>query len=182
VEHPAPIPSAQPWRVAALVAAAVATVELLILVVLGVAFGSKFLAGTAKDVVTAPMRMQAPPASSQETAPAAQGDAAKTSAKTGTRRPALARTETSVIVLNGNGISGAAATGAEKVRPFHYLIAGTDNAPRTNFSRSLVMYRPGYKAEARRLAKDIGLRRVVPLDGMRARDLQGAHIAYIIGG
>ena len=44
------------------------------------------------------------------------------------------------------------------------------------------MYRPGFEGEARRLARDIGVRRVSPLDGIRRRDLQGAHIALILGG
>jgi len=44
-----------------------------------------------------------------------------------------------------------------------------------------VMYRPGYKGEAMRLAKDVRVRRVVPLDGMRTAELQGAHIALILG-
>ena len=87
-----------------------------------------------------------------------------------------------MIVLNGNGISGAAATAADGIRARDYLIAGTGNAPRTDFSRSVVMYRPAFEGEARRLARDIGVRRVSPLDGIRRRDLQGAHIALIIGG
>ena len=93
----------------------------------------------------------------------------------------LARNETSIIVLNGNGIPGAADGAAGVVQSLHYLIAGTANAPRTDFARSLVMYRPGYKGEAMRLAKDVRVRRVVPLDGMRAAALQGAHIALILG-
>lgn len=93
----------------------------------------------------------------------------------------LARNETSVIVLNGNGIQGAADEAAGVVQSLHYLIAGTANAPRTDFARSLVMYRPGYKGEAMRLAKDVRLKRVVPLDGMRAAELQGAHVALILG-
>jgi hypothetical protein len=44
------------------------------------------------------------------------------------------------------------------------------------------MYRSGYKGEAIRLGHDLHVRRVMPLDGMRAGDLQGAHIALIIGG
>lgn len=93
----------------------------------------------------------------------------------------LARNETSVIVLNGNGIQGAADEAAGVVQSLHYLIAGTANAPRTDFPRSFVMYRPGYKGEALRLAKDVRLKRVVPLDGMRAAELQGAHVALILG-
>jgi hypothetical protein len=44
------------------------------------------------------------------------------------------------------------------------------------------MYRPRYEREATRLARDLGIKRVSPLDGLRARQLQGAHLAYIVGG
>ena len=43
------------------------------------------------------------------------------------------------------------------------------------------MYRPGFEQEADRLANDVHVRRVVPLDGMRPGELQGAHLALIIG-
>jgi hypothetical protein len=68
------------------------------------------------------------------------------------------------------------------MRRFHYIIAATGNAPRTDFRRSLVMYRKGYEGEAIRLAHDLHIRRVIPLDGLGLRDLQGAHLALIIGG
>jgi hypothetical protein len=86
-----------------------------------------------------------------------------------------------VIVLNGNGISGMASEKAYLVRTKGYLIAGTANAPRTDFARSVVMYRPGYEPEARRFARDFRIGRVAPLDGMRPAQLQGAHIALIVG-
>ena len=62
------------------------------------------------------------------------------------------------------------------------LIAGTDNASRTDYPRSIIMYRPGFKREAQRLGKDFNVRRVGPLDGVRIRDLQGAHVVLVIGG
>jgi hypothetical protein len=43
------------------------------------------------------------------------------------------------------------------------------------------MYRPGRKAEALRLAKDLRAKVVGPLDGLRVRDLMGAHVAVILG-
>ena len=44
------------------------------------------------------------------------------------------------------------------------------------------MFRPGFEREARRLSADTGIKRVAPLDGISKRDLQGAHLALIIGG
>ena len=43
------------------------------------------------------------------------------------------------------------------------------------------MYRPGRRAEAERLAKDVRAKVVAPLDGLRLRDLMGAHVALVLG-
>jgi LytR cell envelope-related transcriptional attenuator len=176
VDHPAQLSASQPWRSAALVAATIAAIELFLLVVLGFAFAAKLFSREVDRV------------SATASAPAAQASAAETSAGQ-TQAPVdsqarvlLPRNETSVIVLNGNGIAGAASVAAERVQRRGYIIAGTSNAPRTNFRRSLVMYRPGREAEAERLARDLKVKRVAPLDGIRMTDLQGAHVALIIGG
>lgn len=150
-----------------------ATVELCILLVAGAFLFGEFFAGEVKkaqDPVTV-----ARAAGERETTGAGDGPGRRA-------RALLARREVSVLVLNGNGVAGAASTAAERVRARSYVVAGTGNAPRTDFSRSVVMYRPGLGAEAKRLARDIGVRRVAPLDGVRARDLQGAHVALVIGG
>jgi len=166
VNHPAPLsPALAPWRTAALVAAAIAAVELLLLVVVGLAFAAKPFADDAEQAVK-----------SRATNGSASGQAESEPAS-----PTLSRGETSVLVLNGNGLQGAAAEAAGRVRVNGYLIAGTANATRSDFSRSLVMYRPGYRGEAERLAKDLGVKRVGPLDGLRAAALQGAHVAFIVG-
>jgi hypothetical protein len=95
--------------------------------------------------------------------------------------PKLSRAETSVIVLNGSGRSGAAAQSALRVRGLGYTIGSVGNAPRSDFTRTLVMFRPGYRAEAARLAADLKLKIVGPLDGLRSADLLGAHVALIVG-
>ena len=43
------------------------------------------------------------------------------------------------------------------------------------------MYRPGYRGEAVRLARDLRIRIVGPLDGITARELMGAHVALVVG-
>ena len=83
-------------------------------------------------------------------------------------QPKLTRAETSVIVLNGNGRSGAAAEGADRVRAFGYTIGTVGNAPRRDVTRTVVMYRNGYRPEALRLAKDLKVKIVGPLDGLAA--------------
>jgi hypothetical protein len=170
-----------PWRTAAVVAAGVAAIELFILVIVGVAFGAKLMSDHAQKAVISATTA----ARSTTSAPAGEKTDTKTANGTKTNSAPvahLARNKTSVVVLNGNGTPGAAAVSADRLRRFHYIIAATGNAPRSDFQRSLVMYRKGYEGEAIRLAHDLHLKRVTPLDGMKLRDLQGAHLALIIGG
>jgi hypothetical protein len=170
-----------PWRTAAVVAAGVAAVELFILVIVGVAFGAKLMSDHAhKAVISATT-------AARSTTSTPTGSKTETKTAKGTKTNAapvahLRRDKTSVVVLNGNGTPGAAAVSAARLHRFHYIIAATGNAARTDFQRSVVMYRKGYEGEAIRLAHDLHLKRVTPLDGMKLRDLQGAHLALIIGG
>jgi hypothetical protein len=144
-----------------------------------VILGAKLLTDSAEKAVisattaakTAATTPAAGEASSKKAAPASTTPVAK-----------LSRDKTSVVVLNGNGLPGAAAVAAQRLHHFHYIVAATGNAPRTDFQRSLVMYRKGFEGEAIRLAHDLHLRRVTPLDGLKLHDLQGAHVALIIGG
>ncbi|HYY76746.1 MAG TPA: LytR C-terminal domain-containing protein [Gaiellaceae bacterium] len=173
MDHPVDLPAPQPWRSAALIAVSVAVVELCILLVVGIVLFGKFFGGQVEKA-TDPVAV----AKAAVARPAVDGS----SADGEPARPTLSRRETSVIVLNGNGVAGAASVTAERVRAKHYRIAATDNAPRSDFQRSLIMYRPNFEREARRLARDLGIKGVSPLDGLRARHLQGAHLAYIVGG
>lgn len=169
----AQFPTPQPWRSAALIATSVATVELCILLVIGLVLFGKFFSGQV-DKATDPAAV---------TKAAVEQETARTAKKPReAARPLRSRRETSVVVLNGNGITGAAGSTAERVRARSYLIAGTADAPRSDFERSVVMYRPGFEREAKRLAGDFNIRTATPLDGLRARNLQGAHLALIVGG
>jgi len=176
VDHPSEVSGQQPWRSAAFIAASVATVELAVILVVGIVLFGRFFADEV-DKATDPVTVARAAVEREASATTSQGGDGEKAAK-----PLLDRREVSVLVLNGNGISGAASVAADRVRDRRYVIAGTGNAPRTNFPRSLVMYRPGFEGEARRLARELGVRRVTPLDGLRIRDLQGAHVAYIVGG
>jgi len=147
--------SERPWKRAALVTATIAAVELIVLVVL-------VLAVVAKPFASDP--------SSGKHEAAASG--------------AASRADTPVLVLNGNGVSGAATKAAKIVRRLDYPVVQIADASRKTFSRTVVMYREGSKPAAVRLARDLDLspKRAVPLDGIRVSQLMGAELALVIGG
>jgi hypothetical protein len=90
------------------------------------------------------------------------------------------RSKTVVLVLNGNGRTGAAASAASRVQSRGYKIGDVTNAPQL-VPRSIVMYRPGFAGEGRRLGKDLGVKLVTPLDGMRPQELGRANLVFILG-
>ena len=160
VEHALPSPSLHPWRTIAVVAAGVATLELVGLVVVGTALFAKPVAEKAR---------------------AAAIKEASTPAHKTPARPLLPRHSVSVTVLNGNRVAGAAAATASRVRARGYRIRQVGNAPRGGYASTMVMYRPGRRPEALRLARDLGIRLVWPLDGLRPRNLRGAQLAVVLG-
>ena len=148
------------WPRAAIVTAAIAALELVALLVIALAFIAKPF--------------------TDEGGSAKRGKAAAAA----TAAAAVPRAETPVIVMNGNGIAGAAGAEAKRVRKLDYPIVAVTDASRRDFGRTLVMYRAGSEPAAVRLARDLGLpprRAVVPLDGMRTKDLLGAELALIVG-
>ena len=156
-------PSGHPWRTIAVVVAGIAALELLGLVAVGVALVAKPVMHRAR------------------TDAAATTPAVKKPGKASVR-PLMPRGSISVTILNGNGIAGAAATEASRVRARGYLVGEVGNAPRSGYGRSVVMYRTGRRGDALRLARDLRILRVSPLDGLRPRDLLGAQLAVVVGG
>ena len=153
----------RPWRRATIAVSAVAAVELLLLSIVGIAlFGKPLLhhfESSAASAATPPQRAAAKPAPS---------------------KPMLPRSEVVVMVLNGNGQAGAAHAAADRVQAKGYLLGNVGNAPRI-MPHSLVMFRPGFAGEGRRLARDLHVRISRPLDGMRPSHLLGAHLVLILG-
>jgi LytR cell envelope-related transcriptional attenuator len=164
----------RPWRTATIVASLIAAVELFALAGFAVAlFGQPtldWLRGATERSAAPAVKTRAPAAVAKPAARSLPPAA-----------PKLARTETSVLVLNGNGVAGAAAAAGELVRHKGYVVAAVGNATRSDYRRSIVMYRPGYAPEAARFARDIRVKIVSPLDGLRLRDLMGAHVAVVLG-
>jgi hypothetical protein len=152
-----------PWRTATIFASAVAALELVLLLIAGIALLSKPLAAHAKEAALT--RAAGAPEAPSRPEP---------------KRATLSRRKTSVLVLNGNGITGAAAATAARARMRGYSIAATGNAART-FGQSVVMYRPGRRPEAQRLARDLGVRLVGPLDGVGLRQLHRAQVVVVLG-
>jgi hypothetical protein len=163
VEHAVPLETVRPWRTAAFVASGVAAVELVVLVVGGaVLLGRPLFTDGAKAAAK----------------PALKSTSARSKPE---RRALLPRARTSVLVLNGNGRSGAAHAEATQVSARGYPISAVGNAAAPNNGPTLVMYRPGLEREAKRLARDLHIGVVGPLDGIKPSSLHGARLAVVLG-
>jgi hypothetical protein len=163
ISAPAPAQLDQPWRTATLVASGVAALELVLLLIIGAALLSKPLSAHAKGAAVA----------------RATG-IAKVSSRPEPKSAALSRRATSVLILNGNGIAGAAAAAASRIHARGYPVSGTGNAAR-GYGQSVVMYRPGRLPEGKRLAADLGISLVGPLDGIALRQLHRAQLVVVLG-
>ena len=160
MEHAVPFPDFR-WRTAAIVAAGVAALELVGLIVVGtVALGHTVTRHGARAAVAS----HQPPAVSKPV-----------------RHAAIPRTKTRIVVLNGNGQAGAAGAEADAIRARGYKISAVGNAPGPSQGPTLVMYRPGFAAEAHRLARDTGIGVVSALDGLKTSSLHRAQLVIVLG-
>jgi len=158
VDHAQPIPSSFPWRTATIVVGAIAAVELIALLGIGV-------------VRLAP---------SHAAKPAVHRVAPRHAAPRVPTHPLRTRSAVRVLVLNGNGVQGAAGAAAARLHLRGYRIGGTRNAAR-RYALSMVLYVPGWIKEARRLAHDAGIRVVAPVDGLRPSQLSGSKLVVVLG-
>ena len=152
-----------PWRSATLVMGAVAALELVALLVVGathLAYATHEASAAAATTVAHSRPPVPPPPPSH---------------------PLRPRAKVSVLVLNGNGRSGAAGEEATMLGTLGYRIGGAENAPRHDYARSMVMYMPGWVKEARRLGRDADIRLVAPLDGLSPRQLRGSRVVLLLG-
>ena len=158
MEHVHPLDRPFPWRAAALAAAAVALFELTALLALA---GARLFHVHHAAVQTQPVP--------------------------GTRRvsrehvrPLRPRSRISVLVLNGNGVSGAAGAEATQLLRQGYRHAAPSDAPST-YARSIVLFRPGWQREAQRLARDAGIGAATPLDVRLPGSERGYQVVLILG-
>jgi hypothetical protein len=154
----------RPWRRATIVVTAVATLELIALAAIAIAILGNPLSHHLREA----------------TATAAGTDLVQKPAAAPVKKAALGRGDTSVMVLNGGGQSGAAHAAADRVSAHGYQLGQVGNAA-GGTAHTLIMYRPGYAAEAARLGHDLQVRIVRPLDGMRPAQLMGSHLVLIMG-
>ena len=160
----------RPWRKATLVASLVAAVELVLLL------GAVFLL-LAKPLAHAMQRH----AEATAFAPKTSHVAPVVPKQAPIGLPKLLRAETGVFVFNGNGRAGAASGAAGKLAALGYRIPGTGNAKRQDYATTVVMFKRGFQAEAARLARDLRVKIVGPLDGLRPSALHGAQLAIVLG-
>lgn len=163
MQHVEQFPSAFRWRTATIAFGLIAAIELVALVALGVVHlaPSRHAAATAGRVHPV-VHIAAP-------------------ARRVVVHPLQSRAHVRVLVLNGNGVSGAAAGAAARLEVEGYRVGGATNAPRHDYAQSMVMYVPGWVKEARRLARDAGVRLVAPIDGLRPAQLKGSKIVLLLG-
>ena len=168
-EHP---PSVFPWRAATIVVGAIAAVELVALIGIGGVHLAPRVhaakAGAAKPTVEKPVAAK-PRAVQPPAVPRVPS------------HPLRPRARVSVLVLNGNGVQGAASSKAASLQGLGYRVGGAENAERHNYARSMVMYVPGWVKEARRFGPDTGVRLIAPVDGLTPGKLKGSKIVLILG-
>jgi hypothetical protein len=161
VEHAQSLPSSFPWRLATVVVGTIAAAELVALIAIGaVRIAPSHHKAVAHAATPAPVRVHVPPPPSH---------------------PLRSRAQTPVLVLNGNGRQGAASAQAMHLNILGYTVAGAENAPRHDYAQSMVMYVPGFLPEARRLAHDIDVRLVAPLDGLTPGKLKASKLVVLLG-
>jgi len=170
VEHAQPLHRPFPWRTATVVVGAIAALELVALIgILAAHFATSLRP-----------RAHAAPAHVVKAAAPVHKHAVRVLAQT-PPHALRARGALSVLVLNGNGVSGAAGRQATGLETLGYGARSAD-APRHDYARSMVLFVPGYGQEARRLGRDAGVRLIAPVDGIGRAQLRGSQLVVVLGG
>lgn len=87
-----------------------------------------------------------------------------------------------VAVYNASGVTGAARDKiAPKLTLAGYALGTIDNAQAQDPSRSVVMFAKGKRVVGWNVAKDLGIRKVTPLDGFDESQTGGADAVVIVG-
>lgn len=167
MEHVQPLQRSFPWRAAALLALALAVVELAMILSLEGGRLAHLLHPAAAPAAT---RLN-------QTRPSTVAG----HVWSGPVTPLRPRSRVSVLVLNGNGVNGAAGQTATRLLRHGYRSATAADAPSHDYATSLVLYRPGWQREAHRLAHDAGARVIAPLDGRLPAGSKRYRLVLILG-
>jgi LytR cell envelope-related transcriptional attenuator len=168
-----------PWRTATLVASAIAGAELVgLILVSAFVLAHPFRHHAKAHTAAAAGKPAVHPAKvpHRHVVPVPAKDRVKVEA-----HPLRPRSRMRVLVLNANGVQGAAHVEAMRLQGLGYVIGGAANAPSHHYSRSMVMFVPGYLKEARRLAHDVRIKLVAPVDGLTPSTLNGSRLVVLLG-
>ena len=157
---------AESWRRLTIVLALIAAVEAVVILVAAVVLAVRPVAHHLR---------------SSNASSAALDLRGKTGPDTPAGKATLTRRQTTVMVLNGNGRTGAAAMSAAQLQSIGYRIGTVGDAGRIDYPKSVIMFRRGTRPEAVRLAHDLHVRTVGPLDGIAPAQLGRARLVFIVG-
>ncbi|MGH2999034.1 MAG: LytR C-terminal domain-containing protein [Gaiellaceae bacterium] len=170
-----------PWRTATLVASAIATAELVGLIVVGAFVLAHPFRHHPKTTVTTAQTTAAVVHHTATVHRVVVPVPAKDRFAPLPSQPLRPRAQVRVLVLNANGVQGAAHVEAAHLQGLGYVIGGAANAPSHHYARSMVMFVPGYLKEARRLARDTGIKIVAPVDGLTPSTLSASRLVVLLG-
>ena len=165
----------RPWRLATLTASLIAGIELIGLILLAFLLLAKPLSHAIQRHATA----TATAAVVKKVHAASTAHKLVKPPKIGVAK--VPRSRMSVLVLNGNGRAGVAHIEASRLQHFGYRVGGAANAKRSDYATTVVMFRNGFAAEGHRLAHDLHVSVVGPLDGMKASALHGSQLVIVLG-
>jgi phage shock protein PspC (stress-responsive transcriptional regulator) len=88
--------------------------------------------------------------------------------------------EIEVTVLNGTSVPGLAATFGDKVEGKGFSLGAVTNSS-ASFAESVVMFRPGHKPEANKVAKQLSIQKMQMMSSEIESVSAGADVAVIVG-
>jgi hypothetical protein len=98
----------------------------------------------------------------------------------GPRPGAVVPSEVEVAVLNGTSVPGLAAKVGDDVRVNGFKLGAVANSS-SQFDQTVVMYEPGEKRAAKKVANDLGVKPVQPITRETQRAANGAAVVVIAG-
>jgi LytR cell envelope-related transcriptional attenuator len=88
--------------------------------------------------------------------------------------------EIEVTVLNGTSVAGLAATYGDKVEGKGFGLGAVSNTDQP-FTASVVMFEPGHKSEAKKVAKQLQISKLLPMNSEVKTASEGADVAVVVG-